>query len=92
MLLKKALAEELTLLVHKGAGLAQAKNITEVLFGGDIKSLAAQDIKIGLKDAPKFILEEPMNLTDLLVSAKIASSKREAREFIKGKCDSNQWR
>lgn len=81
---QKALAEELTLLVHKGTGLAQAKNITEVLFGGDIKSLAAQDIKIGLKDAPKFILEEPMNLTDLLVSAKIASSKREAREFIKG--------
>lgn len=80
---QKALAEEVTTLVHGEEGLAQALNITEVLFGGDIKTLAVEDIKIGLKDAPKYVLEEEMNLTDLLVNAKVASSKREAREFIK---------
>lgn len=80
---QKALAEEVTTLVHGEEGLVQALNITEVLFGGDIKTLAVEDIKIGLKDAPKYVLEEEMNLTDLLVNAKVASSKREAREFIK---------
>lgn len=77
-----ALAEELTILVHKQAGLERALNITRVLFGGDIKELEVEDIKAGLKDAPKYHLEESKNLVDLLVDAKIASSKREAREFI----------
>lgn len=80
---QKALAEELTVLVHGEAGLAQALNITDVLFGGDIKTLDVEDIKIGLKDAPKYVLEGSSNLVDLLVNAKVASSKREAREFIK---------
>lgn len=80
---QKALAKELTLLVHKEAGLARALNITEVLFGGDIKELAVKDIKAGLKDAPKYHLKDSMNVVDLLVNAKVASSKREAREFIK---------
>lgn len=81
---QKALAEELTILVHGQKGLEQALNITNVLFGGDIKTLDVNDIKIGLKDAPKFELTEDLNLVDLLVAAKIASSKREAREFISG--------
>ncbi len=42
-----------------------------------------EDLKAGLKDAPKYQLKEKTNLTDLLVNANIASSKREAREFIK---------
>ena len=77
-----ALAQELTILVHKQSGLERAQNITRVLFGGDIKELELKDIKAGLKDAPKYQLKEKTNLTDLLVSANIASSKREAREFI----------
>ncbi len=81
---QKALAEELTLLVHGEEGLKQALNITQVLFGGDIKSLNVTDIKIGLKDAPKYTLDGELNLVDLLIEAKVASSKREAREFIKG--------
>lgn len=81
---QKALAEELTVLVHGQKGLDQALNITQVLFGGNIKTLEVEDIKIGLKDAPKFVLEEDMNFVDMLVAANIASSKREAREFISG--------
>lgn len=77
-----ALAQELTILVHGQKGLDRALNITKVLFGGDIKELPLEDIKAGLKDAPKYHLEESKNLVDLLVAAKIASSKREAREFI----------
>lgn len=77
-----ALAKELTILVHGQAGLDRALNITRVLFGGDIKELDVADIKAGLKDAPKYHLEASKNIVDLLVDAKIASSKREAREFI----------
>ena len=79
---QKALAKELTLLVHKQEGLNRALNITKVLFGGNIQELAIEDIKAGLKDAPKYQLETSTNIVDLLVLAKIASSKREAREFI----------
>ncbi len=77
-----ALATELTILVHKQQGLERALNITQVLFGGDIKELPLEDIKAGLNDAPKYSLTKAMNVVDLLVAAKIASSKREAREFI----------
>lgn len=79
---QKALAEELTILVHTQAGLDQALNITQVLFGGDIKTLSVAEIEMGLKDAPKYVLESATNIVDLLVDAKIASSKREAREFV----------
>ncbi len=79
---QKALAEELTEIVHSPKGLNQALNITKVLFGADLKTIPVEDIKLGLKDAPKYKLEEPLNLVDLLISAKVANSKREAREFI----------
>lgn len=79
---QKALAEELTTLVHGKSGLQQALNITQVLFGKELKSIPIADIKLGLKDAPKYQLTTDKNLVDLLVEAKIASSKREAREFI----------
>lgn len=81
-LAQKALAAELTELVHGKEGLASAIKITDTLFGGDIKSLTIAELKDGLADAPKTKLEQSMNLVDVLVEAKIASSKREARELI----------
>ena len=80
---QKALAEELTLLVHGEVGLKQALNITETLFYGDPKTLSKVELLQGLKDAEKTVMIETMNLVDGLVFAKIASSKREARELIK---------
>lgn len=80
---QKALAEELTELVHGKEGLASAEKITATLFGGDIKSLSVKELLEGLYDAPKTKIESGINLTDCLVTAHIASSKREARELIK---------
>ena len=37
-----------------------------------------------MKGVPTFKYEDELSLVDLLVDNKIASSKREAREFIKG--------
>ncbi|WP_019243892.1 MULTISPECIES: tyrosine--tRNA ligase [Bacillus] len=81
---QKALAEEMTRLVHGQAALDTAINITQALFSGDIKSLTASEIKQGFKDVPSFKQEEDaeMGLVEVLVNAKISPSKRQAREDI----------
>ncbi|WP_440896117.1 tyrosine--tRNA ligase [Amphibacillus sp. Q70] len=77
------LAEELTKLVHSEEALAQAQRITNALFSGDIKQLNGEEIKQGFKDVPTVRLKkEAKSLVDLLVEAKISSSKRQAREDI----------
>lgn len=79
---QKALAEELTLLVHEEEGLKTALKITDTLFGGDISQLSASELKDGLYDAPKTEVESGHDLTEILILAKIAESKRAARELI----------
>ncbi|WP_407272277.1 tyrosine--tRNA ligase [Radiobacillus sp. PE A8.2] len=77
------LAEEMTKMVHGEAALAQAKKITEALFSGDLKDLNGSEIEQGFKDVPTVTFtREDKPLVDLLVEAKIASSKRQAREDI----------
>ena len=77
------IAEELTVLVHGQEAYDSAVRISKALFSGDIKSLTVSEIKEGFKDVPSIQVNEDMNLVDLLIEAKLASSKREAREFIK---------
>ncbi|EDL65322.1 tyrosine--tRNA ligase [Bacillus sp. SG-1] len=81
---QKALAEEMTKLIHGEEALAQAIKITEALFSGNIKELSSAEIKQGFKDVPSFTqsTEEEINLVDLLVNTKISPSKRQAREDI----------
>jgi tyrosyl-tRNA synthetase len=77
------IAEELTCLVHGREAYESALRISKALFSGDVKSLSADEIKDGFKDVPSFTVVENMLLVDLLISSKLASSKRESREFIK---------
>ncbi|MDF2788700.1 MAG: tyrosine--tRNA ligase [Neobacillus sp.] len=80
---QKALAEEMTRLIHGEDSLQQAIKITEALFSGDVRSLTASEIEQGFKDVPSFnATEADANLVDLLVAAKISPSKRQAREDI----------
>lgn len=81
---QKALAEEMTRLIHGEESLQQAIKISEALFSGDVKNLSAAEIKQGFKDVPSYEVsgETDANLVDLLVAAKISSSKRQAREDI----------
>lgn len=80
---QKALAEEMTRLIHGEDSLQQAIKITEALFSGDVRSLSASEIEQGFKDVPSFnATEAEANLVDLLVAAKISPSKRQAREDI----------
>lgn len=80
---QKALAEEMTRLIHGEESLQQAIKITEALFSGDVRTLSASEIEQGFKDVPSYnATEAEANLVDLLVAAKISPSKRQAREDI----------
>lgn len=81
---QKALAEEMTRLIHGQGALDQAIRISEALFSGDVSNLTAAEIKQGFKDVPSIIADasEETGLVDLLVLAKISPSKRQAREDI----------
>lgn len=80
---QQTLAEEMTKLVHGEEALNQAIRISEALFNGDIKNLNKEEIESGFKDVPSFTMNESeKGLVDLLVEAKISSSKRQAREDI----------
>lgn len=81
---QKALAEEMTRLIHGDEALDQAIKITDALFSGDIKNLTASEVKQGFKDVPSYEHSEggEIGIVDLLVAAKISSSKRQAREDV----------
>jgi tyrosyl-tRNA synthetase len=79
---QKALAKEVVTMVHGEKGLQEAIKVTEALFSGDIKQLNAREIEIGFKGLNSIILSTECGLIEALVESKLASSKREAREFI----------
>ncbi|WP_374720928.1 tyrosine--tRNA ligase [Peribacillus tepidiphilus] len=80
---QKALAEEMTRLIHGEEALQQAIKISAALFSGDVKNLTASEIMQGFKDVPSYEQkDENVSLVDLLVNAKISPSKRQAREDI----------
>ena len=78
----KALAREVITFLHGKEEYGNAVRISECLFQGDIKSLSSEELLLGFKDVPHFEITEEQNLVDFLVQHHIASSKREAREFI----------
>ena len=80
-LAQKALAREIITDLHGAEEFEHAVEISEKLFAGDFKSLSLRDIKAGMKNVPQVKLTEGP-LADVLVTAKVCSSKREAREFI----------
>ncbi|WP_321388891.1 tyrosine--tRNA ligase [uncultured Enterococcus sp.] len=81
---QKALAKEVTTLVHGEEAYNQAVKISEALFSGDIKELNAEEILQGFKDVPSYEVqaEDSMNIVELLIAAKIEPSKRQAREDV----------
>lgn len=83
---QRVLAEEVTSLVHGKLAEHRAVNISKALFSGDIGSLSEQEVEEGFSDVPSHTLSgvHEMGLIDLLVEASVSSSKRQAREDIKG--------
>ncbi|MGG0275698.1 tyrosine--tRNA ligase [Bacillus rhizoplanae] len=80
---QKALASEMTKLVHGEAALEQAIKISAALFSGSVAELTAAEIEQGFKDVPSVERNtEDALLVDVLVESKISPSKRQAREDI----------
>ena len=76
-----SLAREIITDLHGKEEFEKAKNISEALFSGNVANLTDEEIEEAFKGFNKIKLEE-IPLVELLVNNKIASSKREAREFI----------
>lgn len=80
---QKALATELLTIIHGEEKMQEAVNMANTFFSGDFKSLSKDQI-IELLGSSLIEQSEGLLLEDLLINIKAASSKREAREFIKG--------
>ena len=83
---QKALAEEMTRMVHGEHGLAVAKAATDVLFGGSIEGLTASDLESIFADVRSAtlpvseVIDKP--LIEILAAAKMFASKGEARRML----------
>jgi tyrosyl-tRNA synthetase len=82
---QRALAREVTRLVHGESGLADAEKITASLFSGDVASLDAEQLRQAFNGAPTTALsgdDVGAPLTDILVRMGVAESKRRSRELL----------
>ena len=81
---QKALAKEMTIMIHSKESYEQAVKLSEALFSGEITNLSKEEIEMVFSELPKIEISEDIALVDALVNLKAASSKREARDFING--------
>lgn len=79
---QKALAYEVVKDIHSKEDADSAIEISEALFTGNVKSLTDEEIEVAFHGVPTIELTEETKLIDLLVNNGIASSRREAREFL----------
>lgn len=80
---QKALAYEVVSIIHGEAKAKEAIEMSQALFTGNVKNLSKESILELLGDL-QVEVNGDMLLEDLLIFIKAASSKREAREFVKG--------
>ena len=79
---QKALAYEVVKDIHSKQDADKAIAISEALFTGNVKSLSDEEIEVAFQGVPTILLSEETKLIDLLVNNGVASSRREAREFL----------
>lgn len=90
---QKALAYEVVKIIHGEEKAIEAKNMSEALFSESYSTLSEENLNELFANF-KIQVEEIKPLEDLLIQIKAASSKREAREFIKNNAISvngNKW-
>lgn len=81
---QRELARHVTRLVHGDDAVVAAEKITEALFTGDVTQLSEVELVEALQEMPTAVLDdlEEIGLLDLLITAKAAPSKRQARQDI----------
>jgi len=82
---QQLLARQVTALVHGSEEASRAERISQILFGDDPPGGMDDETLAILKSAaPNYAPAKGETILDILVNAKLADSKREARQFIKG--------
>ncbi len=81
-LAQRTLATEVVEFVHGKDNLKSAIKVTEALFSGEVDNLNEKEFKMLAQTLPNYQPTVESLLIDALVETKLASSKREAREFI----------
>lgn len=87
---QRALAREMTMMIHGDTALTKAEQASSVLFGGDLEGLSAEDIQDIFADVPsseiarETLAGEGVPLVDLLVDGDLATGKGDGRRSIKG--------
>lgn len=79
---QKALAKAVVTDLHGEEEYEKALRISTALFKGNVTELAKEEIKDALNGFDKVNITDNITLVDALVESNIASSKREAREWI----------
>lgn len=84
----RALAEQVTELLHGPEGLAQAQSASSALFSGDVTRLPRATLEEVFQSAPSVQMPKAklsgdgLSAIDFLVEASVVKSKREARELL----------
>ncbi len=87
---QRTLAKEITRMVHGETAVGKAEKASQVLFGGEIEGLRADEVRdifqdVPSSDLPKSELEgEGLRIVDLLAKAGVANSRGEARRLVQG--------
>lgn len=81
---QKALAYEVTKLVHGEGNAVAAQKASEVLFSGEIGNIDQATKKMLLEDAPNLSVSSKDSILDVLVACHLAQSKGEAKRLIEG--------
>ncbi|CDN42229.1 Tyrosine--tRNA ligase [Paenibacillus sp. P22] len=81
---QRELARQVTRLVHGADAVESAEKITAALFSGDVTQLSEDELVEALQDMPTTVMGEAAEtgLIDLLVEAKAAPSRRQAKQDI----------
>ncbi|MGU3471009.1 tyrosine--tRNA ligase [Paenibacillus sp. D51F] len=81
---QRELARQVTKLVHGEDAVESAEKITAALFSGDVTQLSEDELVEALQDMPTTVMGEAAEtgLIDLLVEAKAAPSRRQAKQDI----------
>lgn len=80
----KALAKEVITLIHGEDAYNEALEMSQMLFSGDISGLSYDQVKVLFDGVESNQIDDNLNIIQALVEGKVASSNREAREFVSG--------
>ncbi len=77
------LAKEVTEMVHGKEGLEEALKVTNALVNGEFNDLTLKEMEMVMNAVPFIETEcDSVDLIDMLVKTELASSRRQAREFL----------